>query len=443
MQKRGTRSALVDAEDREGRPVAADSHSGFDGAEDSSSIGPTADDTEWELDPISAAWCRGDPLDVEPDDEPVDEINSSKEDELGERDRVPARFVQVHSYLREIKEQGPDYDRFARVPKSAILSLRKAPGALALFTLLMCYVPFSKPSSQCYPSIRLLTEELGVSESTLRRDLKVLRDLGFVRVEKRGRRNVYTLYVPEPKPVTSASDTEQICTEYPSDSIDEEAPPVTVNPQQDDGTEAGTSDERDVGKIVSQREVQPGTSLDRVKQLLDFKISANRAKDLIEQFGVEKVDAGIEFVLSQERVRSPAGLLVKYLESDGWAKLTKLKDYLLDMPDPRSREEMRTIGWEIVDIVGSKEAALDALEEVCEDELRLLEAAGNEKQKKVANAIHCRACDARHYIRKYVRTQEEIDRANTMVDGVSRMLAEEAAAKRVALAASADASPRC
>lgn len=57
-------------------------------------------------------------------------------------------------------------------------------------------------SGEAFPSIAVLAREVGVSQDSVLRAVKHLRELGVLRVEKRGRRNVYRLI--ERVPVSDA-----------------------------------------------------------------------------------------------------------------------------------------------------------------------------------------------------------------------------------------------
>jgi len=156
---------------------------------------------------------------------------------------------------------------------------------------------------------------------------------------------------------------------------------------------------------------------------------------------LKKVEEAIAYVRGQSNVRSPAALLVSYLENDGWTKLTELKDYLLHMPDPRTDSEKWFIGEQIVRLIGSKPGALKALEQVRMDEQRLEANPSCETQRKIASAITCRAADAAHCIRTCYRTREEEKHTDELYEGLIRMRQEmEDARKREELAASSGAA---
>jgi len=260
----------------------------------------------------------------------------------------------------------------------------------------------------------------------------VLKERGFVEIEKKGRRNVYTLYSLVSIPCASATDTEQICTEDRSDLHDVHTDLDAPNPEPDSEFEAEANEERKEGSRDSKREVQTGTSSSIRQQLKALGLRETRASALVEQFGVEKVEAGIGFVCEYEGPRSRAALLVSYLQNGGWAKLKGLKDFLLGMPDPYGEEEQAEVAWKVVEMFGSKQGAFDALEKVKEDIGRLQDSTTNEKQRKIAGSICCRASDAEYFIRKHARTRKEQQEKEELLECLSQVRAGEQPGKAVA-----------
>ncbi|MFC2108524.1 helix-turn-helix domain-containing protein [Candidatus Bipolaricaulota bacterium] len=315
---------------------------------------------------------------------------------------------EVHVHFTRVKKQGVTEGKFARIPQSVIAELRPRWGALALYSTLMLYIPFDNSSSKCFPSMQRLSEDLEISAASVQRHLRTLKDHELVAVKKRGRGNEYRLYVPAARDVTSADESSHICDEDQSHLHAVEATETAGNTNPEGISNAGQDKEREPGKRANQEEVQACTSLLTRQRLESFRLSNERITSLIEEFGLEKIDAGIEFVDRRADVRRPAALLLSYLESGGWVKLDRLKEFLYGMPDPRTAAERASIGREIVGIFDdSKEEALKAIESVREDQLRLRSSATSEAQREIAGRIIFRASEARYFTKRYVHTAEE------------------------------------
>ena len=317
------------------------------------------------------------------------------------------RRIPVTEHLRGIRDVGLSEGKFARVPKSVILELRDAPGAFCLYALLMTYVSFDNSSSDCYPSIALLAKEFGVSESTVRRDIRELKKRGLVSAAKRGRRNVYELFSLVPSTGSSAQDPDRNCDENQSDLRGVQTRGSEGSAHQHEDSSSAEEDEREPRTRPIEEEVQACTSSLTRQRLKTLGFSDNRAASLIAEFGEEKAEAAIGYARGRDGVRNPAGLVIAYLDSNGWAKHGKLKEYLRQMQDPSEPGEEEQIARKFMRMCGSKPETLDALDAVQKDASRLMEYASNPVQKKIGLKLYVRAGEAMHYVRKNIDTPEE------------------------------------
>ena len=332
--------------------------------------------------------------------------------------------VPIDAHFSAIRRKEKNAGWFVRIPKSVVLDLAGKPTAFQLYALLMTYIDVGDPLRGCYPSIGHLAEEMDWSESTVRRNLAVLKDRQLVRVEKRGRGNLYKLYSVVVTPRKSDSDTGQVCVEHPSEVDDVSALSDGGYAEPEELFDDAAERDIEVRTRPSKGEVQAGTSSLTRQGFKNIGIGRARASALIEKFGWKKVEEAIAYVRGQSNVRSPAALLVSYLENDGWTKLTKLKEYLPAMLDPATQREEEEIATHIVGIVGSKYEALKALEEVRADAKRLDENASCEEQRSIAGKLMGRAWEAMRFIREHVHTPEE-QRENDEMDAVLRKLRHE------------------
>ncbi|MFC2099420.1 hypothetical protein ACFLSF_01120 [Candidatus Bipolaricaulota bacterium] len=196
-----------------------------------------------------------------------------------------------------------------------------------------------------------------------------------------------------------------MCEEEPSDLRADMTGRASSDADLNNGLEDGDSREREPTKRPIEEEVQACTS-SRVPK--SFQLRPNRDVELLDKYGVEKVQAGVNYVLSQDNVRNRAGLLESYLANDGWKKLSELKEFLYHMPDPRTPAEQASIACQIVRLYdGDKYAALEAVDQVRKDQLGMESSAQSIERQEIASRIVGAAADARHFIVSHERTEEE------------------------------------
>ena len=299
----------------------------------------------------------------------------------------------VHDYFNRVKDSGIEgEDRFARLTKSVILALRKKPGAYSLYSLLMTYVPFSNSSSECWPKVSTLAKELGVSQSTVRRDLKHLKNEGLVEVEKKHGKNYYTLYtIPLPSS-TSATDNGQICAEDQSDL------------HAGEGVIQGVS-------AVPDRNPGRGSLLEREQGSRPIE------KELLAEARTDSVGILKSSQLSQDRARQP---LESYLESGRGQQLARLRTRLSSTSEPVTLAEQRQEAQDIVELcLADRDLALDLLEEFRAGQQREAAMLGDTIEGSTALRIDDRAKLLEYYIRQ-IRTPDEIRESEAILEEASR-----------------------
>jgi len=355
-------------------------------------------------------------------DHPALDTQADSEDVHADKARISV--VPVHIYLREIKDHGLGRGRFARLPKSVILQTAKQqPGLLALYALLMTYVPFTGKGSECFPSIETLAEELGKSKSTIGRWLNGLKALRLVTTRKDGKRTKYTLYAPYSPPSADSTGSETL---HPrtrqAANLQPTAELAQVENQDPDSTIDTNDDrEREILKRDIEREKQDCSLRKKLKRkLTDLHLTAQKADELLDEYGLKNVAAALKFVRGRPNARNPAGLLITYLESDGWKRQRRLKEYLKEMPDPDTSAERTRIAAEIVSIFGSKKDTVNALAQLMEEEGRLSREAETEAQRDVAWFMFCRAREAKYYVEDYFLTEEEKETARLLEKAAMR-----------------------
>ena len=101
-----------------------------------------------------------------------------------------SQLKKMQDILRLPKEMRWMEDGFTIVPNVIINS--KLPKELKMIYIVLLMFAFKK--GNCFPSVNLLSDILQANERTVRRQLKKLKDEGWIEIENRkGKPSVYTL----------------------------------------------------------------------------------------------------------------------------------------------------------------------------------------------------------------------------------------------------------